>query len=112
MAETELAILNPAVVMKARETAIHASPAKQCAMRIEEHALWHTLSDLTMAMTAGIAVKGFKVKDLLGLEPGQVIESTFAETEDVPLKVGQLQVAWSEFEVVDQHLMMRLTRLI
>jgi flagellar motor switch/type III secretory pathway protein FliN len=79
--------------------------------QIERHASWPTLSQLRMAMTAGIALNGFKIRDLLRLEPGQVVESTWPETEDVPLCVGQVQVAWSEFEVVEQRLVVRLTRL-
>jgi flagellar motor switch protein FliN/FliY len=69
------------------------------------------LSRLHLAMTASITLKGFKVRDLLRLEPGQVVESAWPETEDVPLVVGQVQIAWSEFEVVDHQLVVRLTRL-
>lgn len=111
MADTELATLNPAASPAVRETIVPAVPAKRWTMRIEEHPSWPVLSGLTVAMTAGVTVKGFKVRNLLRLEQGQVIESACPEAEDVPLKVGQVQVAWSEFEVVDQHLMVRLTRL-
>jgi hypothetical protein len=40
-----------------------------------------------------------------------VFQSGSPETEDVPLMVGQVQLGWSEFEVVDQRLGLRLTRL-
>jgi flagellar motor switch protein FliN/FliY len=33
------------------------------------------------------------------------------DSEDVPVKVGQVQLGWSEFEVVEQQLAVRLTRL-
>jgi len=80
-------------------------------MRIEEHPGWPTLSRLTVAISADIPLAGFKVRDLLALQPGQVIESKWQETEDVPVKAGRVQVGWSEFEVVDQQLLVRLTRL-
>lgn len=79
--------------------------------RIEEHASWPLLSQMTVAMTAGVPLSGFKIGDLLRLEPGQIVESACPDTEDIPLKAGRIQVAWSEFEVVDQKLMVRLTRL-
>jgi len=80
-------------------------------MRIEEHPGWPTLSRLTVAISAEISLAGFKVRDLLALQPGQVIESAWQETEDVSVKAGGVQVGWSEFEVVDQQLLVRLTRL-
>jgi flagellar motor switch protein FliN/FliY len=80
-------------------------------MRIEEHASWPLLSQMTVATTAGIPLSGFKIGDLLRLKPGQILESEWPHTEDIPVKTGRIQVAWSEFEVVEQHLMVRLTRL-
>ena len=79
--------------------------------RIEEHHAWSVLSELVMTLESGIALRDFKVRNLLALETGQIIESLFADTDDVPVKVGKVQVGWSEFEVVDQHLAVRLTRL-
>ena len=67
--------------------------------------------NLHKLVAAGIPLYGFKIRDLLRLESGQVIESGWPEAEDVPLCVGQVQVAWSEFEVVEQRLAVRLTRL-
>lgn len=83
-----------------------------CGMaRIEEHHSWPTLSALMLTVESAVALREFKVLDLLRLEVGQVIESTCADTDDVPVKVGQVQVGWSEFEVVEQRLAVRLTRL-
>jgi flagellar motor switch/type III secretory pathway protein FliN len=110
MAEAELAKLErtePVSEVKSLSVAHARLPMS----RIEEHASWPMLSQLRLAMTASVVLRGFKVRDLLRLEPGQVVESAWPETEDVPLIIGQVQVAWSEFEVVDQHLVVRLTRL-
>jgi flagellar motor switch protein FliM len=79
--------------------------------RIEEHTAWPVLSRLAMPLRAEISLAGFKVRDLLALEIGKVIESAWQETEDVRLKAGGVHVGWSEFEVEDQQLLVRLTRL-
>jgi hypothetical protein len=48
---------------------------------------------------------------LLALEPGQTILSKWIATEEVPLKVGTLQLSLGEFEVVEEIMALRLTRL-
>ena len=111
MAETELAKVDLTAPSQAQAAMIATATAPPRMAQIERHASWPMLSQLRMSMTAGIVLKGFKVRDLLRLEPGQVIESAWPETEDVPLCVGQVQVAWSEFEVLEQRLVVRLTRL-
>ena len=85
---------------------------QQSAMeRIEQHADWPLLQRLPMRLSAGIPLTHFKVKDLLALAPGQIVASGWMVTEDVPLKLGALQLSWSEFEVVEQRMAVRLTRL-
>jgi flagellar motor switch protein FliN/FliY len=79
-------------------------------MRIEEHPYWRTLSQLRVTLRAGVALR-FRVRDLLALKEGQVVESLSPATDDVPVKVGQTQLGWSEFEVLDQRMALRLTRL-
>jgi hypothetical protein len=49
---------------------------------------------------------------LLALEPGQLIESQWGNGEDMPLSSGDVQLAWSEFEVVDLQMAVRITRLV
>jgi flagellar motor switch protein FliM len=79
--------------------------------RIEEHAAWPLLARLTVKLEAGVTLPRFKVRDLLRLEVGQVVESESPDSEDVLVKVGQVRLGWSEFEVVEQRLAIRLTRL-
>ncbi len=79
--------------------------------RVEEHAEWPLLSQVPMRLMAAIPVTGFKVRDLLRLKAGQVVTSAWASTEDVPVKVGAVQLSWSEFEVVEGRMAVRLTRL-
>lgn len=55
--------------------------------------------------------RGFRVRNLLALEPGQVIESRWENGEDLPLSAGEVQLAWIEFEVIDTRLAGRVTRV-
>jgi flagellar motor switch/type III secretory pathway protein FliN len=79
--------------------------------RMEDHPAWPMISRLPVVLAVNIPLSGFKVSDLLGLKPGQTIESAWAVTEEVPLKAGALQLSWGEFDVVDQRVALRLTRL-
>jgi flagellar motor switch/type III secretory pathway protein FliN len=79
--------------------------------RIEEHPAWETLAQLRVTIRAGVALDRFRVRDLLSLKEGQVFESLSPDTEDVPVMVGQIQVGWSEFEILEQRMALRLTRL-
>jgi len=78
---------------------------------IEEHPDWHLLQRLPMRLTAGVPLPRFRVRDLLALRPGQTLNSNWLSTDDVPLKIGSVQLSWSEFEVVEQQMAIRLTRL-
>jgi flagellar motor switch protein FliN/FliY len=69
------------------------------------------LGRLPVELDVAIPVKEFRVRNLLALEPGQVIETQWAHGEDLPLAAGDVQLAWSEFEVVDAQLAVRVTRL-
>lgn len=58
-----------------------------------------------------VPVREFRVRHLLALEPGELIESLWGYGEDVPLAAGDVQLAWSEFEVLDNQIAVRITRL-
>ena len=80
------------------------------AFPMEEHAAWPMISRLPAMLAVNIPLCRFKVCDLLNLKCGQTIESAWAVTEDVPLKVGALQICLGEFEVIEQNMALRLTR--
>ncbi|MGA2848992.1 MAG: FliM/FliN family flagellar motor C-terminal domain-containing protein [Terracidiphilus sp.] len=69
------------------------------------------VSRLPVELEVSVPVREFRVRHLLTLGSGQVIETQWAHDEDMPLSAGEVQLAWSEFEVVDSHLAVRLTRL-
>ncbi len=79
--------------------------------RIEEHPHWLVLSRLPVVLTASIPISSFKVRNLITLQQGQLIQSDWSTTEDIPVRIGRVQLAWSEFEVVEESMAMRLTRL-
>ena len=66
---------------------------------------------LPVELDVAVPVRDFRVRNLLALEPGQVIETHWAHGDDMPLAAGNVQLAWSEFEVVDSQLAVRVTRL-
>ena len=76
-----------------------------------EMRLGSPVARLPVEVDVVIPVRDFRVRHLLALVPGQLIESQWSNGEDVPLAAGDVQLAWSEFEVVDTQLAVRVTRL-
>jgi len=66
---------------------------------------------LPVELDVSIPLRDFRVRDLLALEPGRLIESEWSGGVDLPLAAGAVQLAWAEFEVVETDLVVRLTRL-
>jgi flagellar motor switch protein FliM len=71
-----------------------------------------SLARMPVELDVAVPVREFRVRNLLTLEPGQVIESRWAQGEDLPLASRAVQLAWSEFEVVDSQLAVRVTRMV
>jgi flagellar motor switch/type III secretory pathway protein FliN len=108
---TELATRRTEAVRATSMEMTSMAPKGPWMMRIEEHPCWETLAQLRVTMRAGVALNRFKVKDLLAMKEGQVFESLSPATDDVPVRVGQMQLGWGEFEVLEQRMSLRLTRL-
>ena len=70
------------------------------------------IARLLVELDVAVAVRPFRIRNLLALEPGQIIETQWGNGQDLPLAAGDVQLAWSEFEVVDSQLAVRLTRLV
>jgi len=70
-----------------------------------------SLARLPVELDVAIPVRDFRVRNLLVIEPGQVIETQWQQGEDLPLAGRGAQLAWSEFEVIDSRLAVRITRL-
>jgi flagellar motor switch protein FliN/FliY len=110
MTGTELATRSAETVTATSLDLTRMAPKMPWMMRIEEHPYWETLAQLRVTLRAGVALR-FRVKDLLALKEGQVVESLSPVTDDVPVRVGQAHLGWSEFEVLQQRMALRLTRL-
>lgn len=66
---------------------------------------------LPVDLLVAVPVRNFRVRNLLGMEPGSIYETQWGNGEDLPLNAGNVQIAWVEFEVVDTRLAVRVTRL-
>jgi len=71
-------------------------------------ALFHCLP---VVLQVSVPVREFRVRRLLALIPGVLIETQWGHGEDLPLSSGAVQLAWTEFEVVESKLAVRVTRL-
>jgi flagellar motor switch/type III secretory pathway protein FliN len=67
--------------------------------------------ELPVEVDIAVPVRGFQVRHLLALEPGQVVESQWNSGNDLPLAAKTVQLAWTEFEVVETTLAVRVTRV-
>ena len=69
------------------------------------------LGRLPMQLDVMLKVKTFRVEDLLAMEKGTVIETSHEHSQDVPVRSGGALLVWGEFEVIEQKLAVRITRL-
>lgn len=70
------------------------------------------IAALPVRLNVRVPLPDFRVSDLLSLVPGTVVESGWQSSEDIPLSCGDVDLVWTEFEVVDDTLAVRVTRLI
>ena len=66
---------------------------------------------IPVQVDVAVPVRNFRVRNVLALSPGEIIESRWGHSEDLPLAAGDVQLAWCEFEVIDTQLGVRITRL-
>jgi flagellar motor switch/type III secretory pathway protein FliN len=64
---------------------------------------------LPCTLTLEVPVVNFTIGDLLALKKGSIVETACHHTSDVPLRVNQLLIGWTEFEVVGDRLAVRIT---
>lgn len=64
---------------------------------------------LPCTLSLDLPVVGFTIGDLLTLTKGSIVETACHHTSDVPLRVNQLLIGWTEFEVVGDRLAVRIT---
>lgn len=72
---------------------------------------WLALADMRVRLNIALALEGFRMRQLRELDVGSILETRYTCSDELPLFVQQTQVAWGEFEVLDQHICLRLTSL-
>lgn len=80
-------------------------------LQIETHAKWPLLARVCLDVGVSVPLSHFKIRDLVHLAPGSLLCSQWAAASDVPLTVGQAHLSWAEFELVNNRLAVRITRL-
>ena len=66
---------------------------------------------LPVEVDVAIPIRSFRVRNLVSLAEGQVVETHWIQGDDMPLAARGAQLAWTEFEVIDSKLAVRITRL-
>jgi len=69
------------------------------------------LDRLPMELHVMVRVERMRVEDLLALERGTVLATVHEHSQDVPVRCGGALLLWGEFEVIEQKLAVRVTRL-
>jgi flagellar motor switch/type III secretory pathway protein FliN len=83
---------------------IETSPA-------DDSAAWARVRTLACELTVELILPDVKVRHLIHLQNGLVIDSRWAVGADVPVRINGTLVAWGEFEVVAGRLAVRITEL-
>jgi flagellar motor switch/type III secretory pathway protein FliN len=73
---------------------------------------WERALALVGKLTVDMPIPSFTVSDALRLEKHSVIDSHWRVDADIALRVNGRLIAGGEFEVVGNHLAVRLTELI
>ncbi len=102
-----------AVTTPQERSLVPASPAAENAAEETNASVFGAaIARLPVELDVAIPLRDFRVRDLLALEPGRLIESEWSNGVDLPLAAGEVQLAWTEFEVIESGLVVRITRLM
>ena len=71
--------------------------------------LLDTMPWLLCTLTLDIPVVRFTIGDLLSLTEGSLVETACHHTSDVPLRVNETLIGWTEFDVIGDRLAVRIT---
>ena len=74
-----------------------------------EQELLDSMPWLPCTLTLEVPVVHFTIADLLALKEGSIVETASHHTSDVPLRVNQLLIGWTEFDVIGDKLAVRIT---
>lgn len=67
---------------------------------------------LPCTVTVDLPVTRFTIGDLLALTQGTIVETACHYTSDLPLRVNNMLIGWTEFNVVGDRLAVRITEQV
>lgn len=66
---------------------------------------------LKCTVSLELPVARITVRELLALTPDSILETSCKATSDLPVRVNGVLIGWAEFDVVGNHLAVRITEL-
>ena len=69
------------------------------------------IADAPLLLEVRLPIRDLRVKDILALEKGKIYETAGPADEYVPAGCSGVQLVWTEFEVIEKRLAVRVTRL-
>ena len=94
-----------------RREADESATDEQAAVEPAGAGLDSRLEHLRMQLDVMVRVRSLRVGDLLALAQGTVLGTVHEHSQDLPVRCGGALLMWAEFEVVEQKLAVRVTRL-
>jgi flagellar motor switch/type III secretory pathway protein FliN len=88
---------------------VESKAAERAAAEPKTSDLLDTMPWLPCTLTLEIPVVRFTIGDLLALQRGSIVETACHHTSDLPLRVNQLLIGWTEFDVIGDRLAVRIT---
>lgn len=88
-----------------------AAALREAENELAEDSIPARVLPLPVTLAVAVPVRNFRVRNLLAMRAGTVLETQWGHGEDIPLASGDVPLAWAEFEVVDTQLGVRVTRL-
>lgn len=79
---------------------------------VDERDLLDSMPWLPCNLTVELPVVRFTIGDLLSLSRGSIVATSCHYTSDVPLRVNQILVGWTEFDVIGDRLAVRMTEQV
>jgi flagellar motor switch/type III secretory pathway protein FliN len=72
---------------------------------------WEAAARLQCTLSIELAAPGITVGDLLDLKAGSVIKSQHLQSSSVPVRVNGVTIARGDFEVIGEHLAVRIAEI-
>ncbi len=69
------------------------------------------IADAPLLFEVRLPIRNLRVKDILAIEKGRIFETEWPGDEDIPGSCGGVQLVWTEFEVIERRLAVRVTRM-